>query len=552
LAAGEQVLAQNAGAPSMADIVIVNPRFGVSFWGMEQCMGLLGKRANLPVSCLALLAALVPKEHDVTVIDENVEEIDFERLERADLICLTGMNVQGHRMREILERVRNMKALKVVGGPLATVEPEEIEDLADVIFIGEADLTWPEFLKEWPEGRHKRRYEQREKTDMSTLPLPRLDLLKTQHYMFGSMQISRGCPFTCEFCDIIVTFGRKPRLKTSAQVIAEFEAYVSAGFKILFVVDDNLIGNKKAIKPVLRDIEAWQKRRGYPLVLFTEASLDLADDPELIELMGRANFQSVFIGIESPNEESLKETKKLQNVRAREGTMLERVHRIQENGLDVWCGMIVGFDNDDASAFALIPDFLEEARIGNAMVGLLHAIPTTPLHERLKRDGRLSSAEDADLFGTNVVPVKMTPEDLRDGYRNVTRTVYGAQSYFERIDALYIDNRFKYAAHHLPYWRENRWRYMQKMARNYVAFSILAARLMRQVEHPELRQRYQRQLMRILRARPLEPAILFNYAIKVALHYHYASIVHAMEACEGVPTAARSFSRMRRPQSSAA
>lgn len=534
----------------MADIVIVNPRFGVSFWGMEQCMGLLGKRANLPVSCLALLAALVPREHTVTVIDENVEDIDFDRLERADMVCLTGMNVQGQRMREILERVRSMKALKVVGGPLATVEPEEIEDLADVIFIGEADLTWPQFLEEWSQGRHKTRYEQREKTDMSTLPLPRLDLLKTQHYMFGSMQISRGCPFTCEFCDIIVTFGRKPRLKTSEQVIAEFESYVSAGFKILFVVDDNLIGNKKAIKPILRDIEAWQRRRGYPLVLFTEASLDLADDDELMDLMGRANFQSVFIGIESPNEESLKETKKLQNVRAREGTMIERVHRIQASGLDVWCGMIVGFDNDDSTAFRLIPGFLEDARIGNAMVGLLHAIPTTPLHDRLKRDGRLNSADDSDLYGTNVVPMKMTAVELRDGYRDVTREVYGAQSYFNRIDGLYIDSRFKYAAHHLPYWRENRWQYVKKMVRNSIGFSVISARLLRQVDDPQLKALYRRQLMRIVRHRPLEPAILFNYAIKIAIHYHYASIVRAMETSDGVPTAARSFSRMRRSEPS--
>ena len=212
----------------MADIVIVNPRFDVSFWGMERCMGLLGKRANLPVSCLALLAALVPEGHDVTLVDENVEEIDFDRLTRADIVCVTGMNIQGQRMREILERVRDSGALKVVGGPLATVEPEEIEDLADVVFIGEADVTWPQFLREWAEGRHKTRYVQAEKTDMTTLPLPRLELLKAQHYMFGSMQISRGCPFTCEFCDIIVTFGRKPRLKSSAQVISEFEAYVRA------------------------------------------------------------------------------------------------------------------------------------------------------------------------------------------------------------------------------------------------------------------------------------------------------------------------------------
>ncbi len=164
------------------------------------------------------------------------------------------------------------------------------------------------------------------------MPLPRIDLLKSQHYMFGSMQISRGCPFTCEFCDIIVTFGRKPRLKTSKQVLAELDAYCGAGLKIVFVVDDNLIGNKKAIKPILREIICWQQQRGYPLTLFTEASLDLAEDDELMELMGAAGFQSVFIGIESPNEESLRETKKLQNVRPNAGSLIERVHRIQDKG----------------------------------------------------------------------------------------------------------------------------------------------------------------------------------------------------------------------------
>ena len=203
----------------MADIVIINPRFGISFWGFEHCIGILGKRANLPVACLALLAALVPDHHDVTLIDENVEDIDFDRVGRADLVCVTGMSIQGTRMREILEEVRARGVMTVVGGPMATVEAEAIEDLADVLFVGEADETWPQFLREWEEGRHKRRYVQPDKTDVTTLPRPRIDLLKTSRYMFGSMQISRGCPFTCEFCDIIVTFGRRPRLKTSEQVL---------------------------------------------------------------------------------------------------------------------------------------------------------------------------------------------------------------------------------------------------------------------------------------------------------------------------------------------
>src|SRR4029078_1993081 len=262
----------------VADILIINPRFEISFWGLEHCMPLFGKRANLPVANLALLAALVPDHHEVTLIDENVEDIDFDRVVRADLVCLTGMNIQGHRLIEIRQTLKSRGVMTVVGGPMATVEPESLEGLADVLFIGEADETWPQFVYDWERGCHKRRYEQREKTDLTKLPPPRIDLLKVDRYMFGSLQISRGCPFTCEFCDIIVTFGRRPRLKTSEQVLAELELFQRGGFRVGFGVDDNLIGNKKAIKPILRDIVRWQQERAYPLTLFTEASLDLAED----------------------------------------------------------------------------------------------------------------------------------------------------------------------------------------------------------------------------------------------------------------------------------
>ena len=212
---------------------------------------------------------------------------------------------------------------------------------------------------------------------MTTLPVPRYDLLKMRHYLFGSVQFSRGCPFQCEFCDIIVTFGRRPRLKTSEQILRELEAILEQGLEIAFIVDDNLIGNKQAIKVVLRDVIAWQQAHGYPLTFFTEASLDLADDPELLQLMVDANISTVFVGIESPNEESLRETKKYQNVR-KGGTSIGRVHTIQNAGLDVWCGMILGFDNDDSTIFAAQREYLTEARILHAMVGMLSAIPKTP------------------------------------------------------------------------------------------------------------------------------------------------------------------------------
>src|SRR5436190_244361 len=295
-----------SSARNMTDIVLINPRFEVSYWGLEHALPLVGKRANLPVASLPLLAALTPPDHRVTLLDENVEPIDFDSVARADIIGITGMSVQRARMRYILTELKARGAFTVVGGPWVTVDEDYFCDLADVVFIGEAEETWPRFLSDWRQGCHQPRYEQAEKSDMTRVPAPRYDLLKMQHYLFGSVQFSRGCPFQCEFCDIIVTFGRRPRLKTSGQVIAELEGLVAQKMEIAFIVDDNLIGNKKMIKPLLSNVIAWQRARGYPLAFFTEASLDLAEDPELMQMMVDANIQTVFIGIESPNEASLR------------------------------------------------------------------------------------------------------------------------------------------------------------------------------------------------------------------------------------------------------
>jgi radical SAM superfamily enzyme YgiQ (UPF0313 family) len=248
--------------------------------------------------------------------------------------------------------------------------------------------------------------------------------------------------------------------------------------KIVFVVDDNLIGNKKAIKEVLRDIIAWQQERAYPLTLFTEASLDLAEDDELMELMGLAGFQSVFIGIETPNEDSLKETKKLQNVRPNAGSLLERVHRVQAHGLDVWCGMIVGFDHDDPSIFDVMPKFLAESRISAALIGLLHAIPTTPLYDRLKQAGRLNDHDAADLYGTNVVPLGMSPEVLRDGFIQVMQECYAPDAYFQRLDDQFFGENFKFVMHQLPYWKSHRLAWIKRSFFNYVKFGAVASRLL--------------------------------------------------------------------------
>lgn len=509
----------------MADIVLVNPRFEVSYWGLEHALPLTGKRANLPTACLPLLAALTPAEHRVTIVDENVEPIDYARLARADLVGLTGMNVQRQRMREILVELRERDIFTVVGGPWVSVREDDLRELADVLFIGEAEETWPQFLREWEAGNHGARYEQAQRTDMTQVPIPRLDLLRMDQYLFGSVQFSRGCPFQCEFCDIIVTFGRRPRLKTAGQVLAEVEALWRCGMEIVFIVDDNLIGNKKAIRPLLEALAGWQETHGYPLTFFTEASLNLAEDPGLMEAMVAANVQAVFVGVESPNESSLRETKKLQNVGG-SGTIAQRVRRIQEAGLDVWCGMILGFDHDDATVFDAHRRFIDESRIMHAMVGMLTAIPKTPLYRRLEEEGRLDE-EEAPLYGTNVVPQQMTREELREGYIHLMEAVYEPANYFDRFEALYIDGRFRFGAAQRRHWRRHPWTGLKALARNVARSAVLYRQLMRGVPEPALRSEYRRRVARLLRRDP-DPATLFVLLVKCAAHYHYFTMARNM------------------------
>ncbi|MDX2036557.1 MAG: DUF4070 domain-containing protein [Isosphaeraceae bacterium] len=505
----------------MADIVLINPRFEVSYWGMEHALPFMGKRANLPVACLPLLAALTPEEHTVTLMDENVAAINYERCMKADIVGVTGMSVQRFRMREILAELKRRGAFTVVGGPYVTVQEDYFEGLADAIFIGEAEETWPQFLREWSQGLHQYRYEQIEKSDMTKVPTPRFDLLEMKHYLFGSVQFSRGCPFQCEFCDIIVTFGRRPRLKTSTQILAELEALNAQGTRIAFIVDDNLIGNKREIKKVLHDLVDWQTRRGYPMTFFTEASIDLADDPELMRLMVDANILSVFIGIESPNEASLRETKKFQNVRDG-GTILEKVHRIQRAGMEVWCGMILGFDHDDSTIFNAQREFLRDARIANAMIGMLAAIPKTPLHERLAAEGRLDLSDEPE-FGTNVIPLLMSREELREGYVSVMNDLYTPEAYFQRLDELFIDEMIPIGEGRARWWKTHPWTHFKTQGTFALQALGLYIRLMNGLPDKKLRNEYRRRIHRVIRTRK-DPGIVLYYIIKCAMHYH----AHAM------------------------
>ena len=504
----------------MARIAIINPKFDLSYWGLEHAQAMMGKRANMPVASLPLLAALTPDEHDVELFDENVEELDFDRLAGFDIVGMTGMGVQRFRMQQILDQLNQRDAFIVVGGPWATVQEDYFAGQVSVVFVGEAEQTWPQFLDDWKNRDFKPRYEQTEKTDMTTVPTPRHDLLKNKHYLFGSVQFSRGCPFQCEFCDIIVTFGRRPRIKQPAQVIQELEALRAAGLRIGFIVDDNLIGNKRGIKPVLEEVARWQEQNGYPIAFATEASLDLCEDPELMELMARCNIHSVFIGIESPNEESLKETKKFQNVREKGGTMIEKIHQIQDFGLDVWCGLIVGFDHDRPEIFRLQETFLKESRIVHAMIGLLHAIPKTPLHNRLRNENRLDHSDELQ-FGTNVIPLHMSREELRDGYVKTMHDAYQADTYFARLDNLFIENRFSYRVFQTPHFKKHPFLRWKHKLTYFFGFWFVAWKVLRGTPDRSLRKRYRQQMLKALRHRFGEPVIYFFYAIKCAMHFHH-------------------------------
>ena len=514
----------------LADIVLINPRFRPSYWGMNYALPMFRGEALLPLINLPLIAALTPPTHRIAIIDENVEPIDFERCARADIVGLTGMNVQRVRMREILAELKARGIFVVVGGPWVTVYPEDFTDLCDVVFIGEAEETWPRFLEEWSAGRHHSRYEQAEKTDMSTLPPPRLDLLPMEKYVYGTVQISRGCPFMCEFCDIIVVFGRRPRMKTSAQIIAELENCLAAGKHYLFIVDDNLIGNKKAVKIVLRDIIAWQRAHGYPLKFATEASIDLAEDEELLDLMVEANVDEIFVGIESPDEAALRETRKTQNLSDRRGTLLDKVHHVQDKGLDLWCGMIVGFDADDETIFDRQRRFIRESRIALAMINILVAIPKTPLFARLERDGRLDNSGELANFGTistNVVPERMKRETLCEGYLALMRDVYEPAAFFDRLDAVYLQGKPRPALGGELYHRRNFRRRVRKTAWTALETGYILMRLMHNVPRRSQRSVYRRRLWKVMRRRP-SLALLRLYAVKCAQHHHIDRLIEQM------------------------
>jgi len=415
-------------------ICLIAPKNPESFWTFDRILPTLGKQCLYPNLSLPTVAGMTPPGHDLVLVDENVEAIDFDV--DADIVGLTGYVVHRERMVAIAAEFRRRGKLVVVGGPYASLCPEELYDHVDVVFVDEAEYTWPQFLADYATGSWQREYRQVDKPSLKDSPLPRFDLLKHERYRSMTIQFGRGCPFNCEFCDIIVMYGRQPRTKSVAQVLAEIEAIHALGVANIFVVDDNFIGDKRRAKQVLEAIVDWQRAHRFPIEMMTEVTLNVAQDGELLRLLREANFSTVFIGIESPRVASLLETHKTQNLR--EG-LLESVHRVQAAGIEVMAGMIVGFDHDDPSIFAEQLRFIEDARIPISMTGMLNAVPKTPLHARLKQAGRLIAETVGDQFVfTNIVPASMSRAELYSGYKRLLENLYGYRAFRRRAMALVL------------------------------------------------------------------------------------------------------------------
>jgi len=409
--------------------LLINPEFPDTYWSFRHALPFEGKRCAFPPLGLLTVSALLPPDWERRLIDLNVESLKTTDLEWADMIFATAMLVQKDSLKQVVKRCKSLGKRVVLGGPYVTTTIEDLPD-ADHIFVGEAETTLPQFIKDLAGGVAKSRYQALERPPLAVTPVADFHLANLKRYSAMSVQYSRGCPFSCEFCDIIEIYGRVPRTKSIQQMLAEFEALLDLNWRgTVFIVDDNFIGNKKNVRLLLPALADWQKRNGYPFSLLTESSVNLADDEPLLEDMREAGFRRVFLGIETPVEESLKEAQKSQN----RGNLLESVKKIQSYGMEVMAGFIVGFDNDPEDIFERQIDFIRESAIPLAMVGLLTALPDTQLWKRLEREGRLlGEASGNNTSCTLNFKTRMDPAVLIKGYQSIMQTIYSPREYYQR------------------------------------------------------------------------------------------------------------------------
>ena len=420
------------------NILLLYPKFPPSFWSFDKTIALMGKKAFMPPLGLITVAAMLPLHWECRLVDCNVREVSGEDWDWADLVMISGMIAQRKDFMVQIKTARDRGKRSAVGGPYVSSCPEHFEAAgADFIVMDEGELTVPLLVRALEQGQTSGRFSaQGQRPDMSMTPLPRYDLLTMDAYSVMPVQFSRGCPFKCEFCDIIVLYGQKVRTKSNAQVLAELNRLFDLGWRdMVFLVDDNFIGNKKRVKGLLQDLLPWMQEKGYPFSFNTEASVNLASDRELMDLMVRCNFGSVFVGIETPDEESLKITGKTQNM---QGSLLDSVRKIMDAGIRVMAGFIIGFDNEAPGAGERIVSFVEQAAIPIAAFSMLQVLPGTALEKRLLAEGRMSDRSGDISYSTliNFTPSRPVAEIARE-FMDGFWALYEPETYIDRVYRCY-------------------------------------------------------------------------------------------------------------------
>ncbi len=417
-------------------ILLVYPRYPDTFWSFRHAMKFINRKASFPPLGLLTVAAMLPETWEKRLVDINVDPLADKDLRWADYVFISAMTVQRQSAQEVIDRCRRLGIKTVAGGPLFTSCNDDFPGVNHLV-LGEGEITLPLFLEDLRRGAPRRVYTSDGWAQLKETPIPLWGLVEKKDYAAMNIQYGRGCPYDCEFCDITTLFGRKPRSKNPAQILAELESLYVYGWRgAVFFVDDNFIGDKPRLKrEILPPLIDWMADRDYPFYFYTEASIDLADDPQLLDLMVRAGFEEVFIGIETPHEDSLAKCGKVQN---KNRDLLASVKRIQRAGLQVNGGFIVGFDSDPETIFDSQIRFIQESGIVTAMVGLLSAMRGTRLYQRLEQEGRLlkDSSGDNTAVDLNFVP-RMKPESLIAGYQRILDTIYAPKQYYQRVIKLF-------------------------------------------------------------------------------------------------------------------
>jgi radical SAM superfamily enzyme YgiQ (UPF0313 family) len=511
-------------------VLMVWPSFPPSFWGFEGVLEMIPERAMTPPLGLITVAALCPATWQIRLIDHAFEELREADLRWADLVMVSAMHAQRADALTVLARARALGRRTFVGGPWASTDPEAVLRVADHVMVGEAEEAFPGIAAALENGTAQALYRIVDKPDMTRSPVPRFDLLHRDKYTSMPIQFSRGCPFQCEFCDIITIYGRRPRAKTPKQVIRELDTLLKLGWRNeVFIVDDNFIGNSAQALQLSRELIEWQKLHQQPFSFYTEASIDLAARPELMDAMVEANFMYVFIGIETPSAEALKESRKFQNLRKNN---VDQVRIIQEKGLWVLAGFIVGFDSDDETIFARQLEFIDRTAIAWAMAGILMAPPTTALFDRMKREGRLiEDSQSITQFGLpNFRTVLPLPVLLR-GLCTLLDGLYQPDAFFER------------AYNSLKVWQPKATQKPPNLGM-YYNLRVLFSSIWRQGIRSNYRRSYWRFLYRMVSSCRHSPAkIWMGFTVLLSAHHFvlYSKVVikHLLEETEIVERSAR-------------